>query len=194
MSCKSTIWLLCFHRWCLQDTFPISNTSLKQWVTHVLKLRSLDSQNEGSGSDDNSKPCLWPWTFPKAHGMAAHVWSTPLMYADMQNVSAKIIENMHLKVKDAAARSNGQGRWKLRVMIRNRYHTSTLCSDIQTYVIWTDLQHANVVYVTWIHLYVIQIRQSKHTYVVRWIQNLFWHLVDACGWTKQSSSTWPTQL
>jgi len=49
--------------------------------------------------------------------MAAHVWSTPLMYEDMQNVSTKIIENMHLKVKDAAARSNGQDRWESRAMI-----------------------------------------------------------------------------
>jgi len=79
-------------------------------------------------------------------------------------------------------------------MIRNRYHTSTLCPDVQTYVIWKNIQHVNVLYVTWIHLYVIQIRKSKHTYVVHWIQNLIWHLVDACGRTKWSSSTWHTQL
>jgi hypothetical protein len=30
------------------------------------------------------------------------------MCGDMQNVSAQIIENMHLKVKDATALSNGQ--------------------------------------------------------------------------------------
>jgi len=140
------------------------------------------------------KPCLRLRTFPKAHGMAAHVRSIPLMYGDMQNVSAQITDNMHLKVKDAAARSNGQDRWKLRAMIRNRYHTSTLCPDMQTYVMWKDIQHVNVQNVTWIHLYVIQIRKSKHTYVVRWIQNLIWHLVDACGRTKWSSSTWHTQL
>jgi len=45
--------------------------------------------------------------------MAAHVWSTPLMYGDMQNVSAQIIKNMHLKVKDVAASSNGQDGWEL---------------------------------------------------------------------------------
>jgi len=103
-------------------------------VAHVLKLQSLDSENEGSDSDDNSKPCLRPLTFPKAHGMAAHVWSKPLMYGGMQNVSAQIIDNMHLKVKDAEACSNGQDRWELRALIRNRYHTSTLCPDMQIYV------------------------------------------------------------
>jgi len=41
------------------------------------------------------------------------------MYGDMQNVSAQIIENMHLKVKDAAARSNGQDGWELHAMVRN---------------------------------------------------------------------------
>jgi hypothetical protein len=41
------------------------------------------------------------------------------MYGDMQNVSAQIIENMHLKVKDAAARSNGQDGWELQAMVRN---------------------------------------------------------------------------
>jgi len=80
--------------------------------------------------------------------MAAHVWSIPLMYGDMQNVSAKIIENMHLKMKDAAARSNGQDMWKLQTRIRNRYHTSTLCPDMQTYAMWKDIQHVNVLYVT----------------------------------------------
>jgi len=93
---------------CLQYTFPVCNTSLKQWVAHVLKQHSLDSENESSGSEDISKPTRRQWTFPKAHGMAAHVWSTPLMYGDMQNVSAQIIENMHLKVKDAAACSSEQ--------------------------------------------------------------------------------------
>ena len=94
------------------------------------------------------KPCLRLRTFPKAHGMAAHVRSIPLMYGDMQNVSAQITDNMHLKVKDAAARSNGQDRWELRAMIRNRYHTSTLCPDMQTYAMWKDIQHVNVLYVT----------------------------------------------
>mmetsp|Transcript_41818 Transcript_41818/g.61466 ORF Transcript_41818/g.61466 Transcript_41818/m.61466 type:complete len:109 (+) Transcript_41818:1072-1398(+) len=59
-------------------------------MTHVLKLQTLDSENEGSGSDDNSKPCLRLWTFP-------NVWSTLLIYGDMQNDSAQIIDNMHLK-------------------------------------------------------------------------------------------------
>jgi len=48
---------------------------------------------------------------------------------------------------------------------------------------WKDIQHVNVLYVNWTHLYVIQIRKSKHTYVVRWIQCLIWHLV-ACVRTK----------
>jgi len=66
--------------------------------------------------------------------MAAHVSSTPLMYEDMQNVSAQIIDNMHIKVKDAAACSSGQERWELQAMIRNRYHISTFCPDIQNFV------------------------------------------------------------
>jgi len=41
---------------CLQDTFPVCNTSLKQWVAHVLKQDSLDSENESSGSEDMSQP------------------------------------------------------------------------------------------------------------------------------------------
>ena len=49
-------------------------------VAHVLKLQSLDSENKGSGSHDNSKLCLRQWTFSKTHGMAAHVWSPALMY------------------------------------------------------------------------------------------------------------------
>ena len=122
ISCNSTIWRLCFHKWYLQDAFPIRNTSLKQWVAHVLKLQSLDSENEGSDSDDNSKPCLRPLTFPKAHGMAAHVWSKPLMYGGMQNVSAQIIDNMHLKVQDTAAHRNGQDGWELQPMIRHCIH------------------------------------------------------------------------
>jgi len=28
---------------CLQDTFPVRNTSLKQWMAHVFKRDSLDS-------------------------------------------------------------------------------------------------------------------------------------------------------
>ena len=60
-----------------------------------------------------------PWTFPKAHGMVARVWSNPLMYGDMQNVSAQIIDNMYVSVKDAAARSNSQAGWELQAMTRN---------------------------------------------------------------------------
>jgi len=100
---------------CLQDTFPVYNTSLNQWVAHVLKQDSLDSDNESSGSEDMSQPTRRQWSFTKSHGMAAHVWSTPLMYGDMQNVSAQIIENMHLRV----ARSNGQDGWELQAMVRN---------------------------------------------------------------------------
>ena len=100
---------------CLQDTFPVRNTSLKQWVAHVLQQDSLDSENESSGSEDISQPTRRQWSFPMSHGMAAHVWSTLLMYGDMQNVSAQIIENMHLKVKDA----NGQDGWELQAMVRN---------------------------------------------------------------------------
>jgi len=42
------------------------------------------------------------------------------MYGDVQNVSAQIIENMHLKVKDAAARNDGQDGWELQAMVRNK--------------------------------------------------------------------------
>jgi len=105
---------------CLQDTFPIRNISLKQWVVYVLKKDPVEGESEGSGGDDNdTKPLQCPWTFPKAHGMAAHVWSTPLMYRDMQNVRAQIIENMHVPRKDAAARSNGQAGWELQAITRN---------------------------------------------------------------------------
>jgi len=105
---------------CLQDTFPIRNISLKQRVAHVLKKDPMEGESEGSGGDDNdTKPLKRPWTFPKAHGMAAHVWSTPLMYRDMQNVRAQIIENMHVPLKDAAARSNGQAGWELQAITRN---------------------------------------------------------------------------
>ena len=65
---------------CLQDTFPVRNTSLKQWVAHVLKQNFPDSVNESSGSEDMSQPTRRQWSFPKSHSMAAHVWSTPLMY------------------------------------------------------------------------------------------------------------------
>jgi len=51
--------------------------------------------------------------------MAAHVWSTPLMYGDMQNISAQIAKNMYLKVKDAADCSNGQEWWELQALVRN---------------------------------------------------------------------------
>ena len=78
-----------------------------------FKQDSLDSKNENSGSEDISNPTRRQWSFSKSHGMATHVWSTPLMYGDMQNVSAQIIKNMHLKVKDVAASSNGQDGWEL---------------------------------------------------------------------------------
>jgi len=58
---------------CLQDTFPIRNTSLKQWVAHVLKGESVDSASEGSEEVESAQPTKRPWVFPKAHGMAAHV-------------------------------------------------------------------------------------------------------------------------
>jgi len=41
------------------------------------------------------------------------------MYGDMQNVSAQIIDNMHVPLKDTAARSNGQAGWELQAMTRN---------------------------------------------------------------------------
>jgi hypothetical protein len=63
---------------CLQDTFPIRNTSLKQWVAHVLKGELVASGSEGSEEEDSAKPTKRPWVFPKAHGMAAHVWATTL--------------------------------------------------------------------------------------------------------------------
>jgi len=37
----------------------------------------------------------------------------------MQNVSAQIIENMHVPLKDAAAQSNGQAGWELQAMTRS---------------------------------------------------------------------------
>lgn len=108
---------------CLQDTFPIRNTSLKKWVAHVLRQHSLDSEDEGSSSDEAAQALKGPWSFSKSHGMAAHVWSTPLMYGDMQNVSAQIVENMHVPLKHAAILSNGQDGWELQVMQRNMRET-----------------------------------------------------------------------
>ena len=47
------------------------------------------------------------------------------MYGDMQNVSAQIIENMHVPLKDTAARSNGQAGWELQTMTRSMCHGSS---------------------------------------------------------------------
>ena len=41
---------------CLQDTNPIRNTSLKQWVAHVLKEESVDCASEGSEEEESAKP------------------------------------------------------------------------------------------------------------------------------------------
>ena len=57
--------------------------------------------------------------FPKAHGMAAHVCATTLLYGDMANVSAQIIENMHVPVKDLARRSNGKCGCEAQTMTKN---------------------------------------------------------------------------
>ena len=95
---------------CLQDTFPIRNTSLKHWVAHVLKRESVASGSEGSEEEDSAKPTKRTWGFPKAHGMAAHVWATTLLYGDMANVSAQIIENMHVPVKDTIMGNEGGRR------------------------------------------------------------------------------------
>ena len=104
---------------CLQDTFPIRNTSLKQWVAHVLKGESVDSASEGSEEEESAQPTKRPWVFLKAHGMAAHVWATPLMYGHMANVSAQIIENMHVPVKDLARHSNGKRGWEAQTLTKN---------------------------------------------------------------------------
>jgi len=45
------------------------------------------------------------------------------MYGDMQNVSAQIIENMHVSVKDATARRNSQAGWELHAMTRNMWES-----------------------------------------------------------------------
>jgi len=68
--------------------FPIRNTSLKQWVTHVFKGESLDRVSEGSEGKENTKTTKRPWGFPKAHSMQAHVLASTLLYGDMENVSA----------------------------------------------------------------------------------------------------------
>jgi len=128
---------------CLQDTFPIRNTSLKQWVAHVLKGELVASGSEGSEEEDSAKPTKRPWVFPKAHGMAAHVWATTLLYGDMANVSAQIIENMHVPVKDLARRSNGKRGWEAQAMTKNMREselalktwtppTPTLDSDVES--------------------------------------------------------------
>jgi len=69
-------------------TFLIRNTSLKQWVARVFKVESVDSVSEGSEEEESTKPTKRPWGFPKAHSMEAHVWTTTLLYGDMDDVSA----------------------------------------------------------------------------------------------------------
>ena len=94
----------------LQDTFPIRNTSLKGWLEIVLH------NAQPCGDADSDKP--GPWNFPKSHGMASHVWATPLYAGNMQIISGQIIENLHVGVKDGARRSNGREGWDLHLMIR----------------------------------------------------------------------------
>jgi len=79
----------------------------------------MDSASEGSEEEESAQPTKRPWVFPKAHGMVAHVWATPLLYGDMANVSAQIIENMHVPVKDLARRSNGKRGWEAQAMTKN---------------------------------------------------------------------------
>lgn len=98
----------------LKDTFPVRNICLKQWLLDVEHGGGSASE----GEDEDHGPKKGVWTFPKAHGMGAHVHSTPLVCGNMQNVSAQIIENMHLKVKDAAKRSNQKHGWELQLMVR----------------------------------------------------------------------------
>jgi hypothetical protein len=88
-------------------------------VAHVLKGESADSASEGSEEEESAKPTKRPWGFPKAHGMAAHVWATTLLYEDMANVSAQIIENMHVPVKDLARHSNGKCGWEAQAIAKN---------------------------------------------------------------------------
>ena len=104
---------------CLQDTFPIRNTCLKQWVARVLKGESIDNASEGSEEEESAQPTKRPWVFPKAHGMTAHVWGTLLLYGDMANVPAQIIENMHVPVKDMARRSIGKRGWEAPALTKN---------------------------------------------------------------------------
>jgi len=126
---------------CLQDTFSICNSSLKQCLAHVLKGESVDSKIEGSEEEESAKPTKRPCVSPKAHDMAAHVRASPLLYGDMANVSAQIIENMHVKVKDLARRSNGKRGCEAQAMTKNLREselalktwtpfTATLQSDI----------------------------------------------------------------
>ena len=47
------------------------------------------------------------------------MWATTLLYGDMANVSAQVIENMHVPVKDLARRSNGKRGWEAEAMTKN---------------------------------------------------------------------------
>jgi len=76
----------------------------------VLKGKSVDSASEGFEEEESAKTTKRPWGFPKAHGMAAHVSATTLLYEDRElaNVSAQIIANMRVPVKELTKRSNGK--------------------------------------------------------------------------------------
>jgi len=93
-------------------------------VAHVLKGESVDSASEDSEEEESAKPTKRPWGFPKAHGMAAHVWANTLLYGDMANVSTRIIENMHVPVMDLARRSNRKRGWEAQAThtLKHMYH------------------------------------------------------------------------
>jgi len=93
-------------------------------VAHVLKGESVDSASEGSEEEESAKPTKRPWGFLKAHGIGAHVWASILLYGNMANVSAQIIENMHVPVKDLARRSNGKRGWEAQAThtLKHMYH------------------------------------------------------------------------
>ena len=76
----------------------------------MLKEESVDCASEGSEEEESAKPTKRPWGFLKAHGIGAHVWASILLYGNMANVSAQIIENMHVPVKNTIMGNEGGRR------------------------------------------------------------------------------------
>ena len=110
-------------------------------MAHVLKGKSVDSASEGFEEEESAKTTKRPWGFPKAHGMAAHVSATTLLYEDRElaNVSAQIIANMRVPVKELTKRSNGKRGWEAQAINMRKRElalktwiplTATLDSDV----------------------------------------------------------------